>query len=87
MTTTTDDTVIFEKITQVMADLFDLDRGQISRESRFQDLGITSIDAIDLVVELQRITGKKLSGESGIKDVRTIGDVVTLVQRHVAGGA
>jgi acyl carrier protein len=81
-----DDTVIFDKVTQVMADLFDLDRTQITRESRFQDLGITSIDAIDLVVELQRMTGKKLSVESGIKDVRTIGDVVTLVRRHIADG-
>jgi acyl carrier protein len=80
-----DESAIFEKIVQVMSDLFDLDRSQITRESRFQDLGITSIDAIDLVVELQRLTGKKLSAESGIKDVRTIGDVVTLVQRHVAG--
>ena len=86
MTTPMDDTVIFEKVTQVMADLFDLDRTQITRESRFQDLGITSIDAIDLVVELQRMTGKKLSVESGIKDVRTIGDVVTLVRRHIADG-
>ncbi|WP_242392189.1 acyl carrier protein [Anaeromyxobacter oryzisoli] len=80
-----DESAIFEKIAQVMSDLFDLDRSQITRESRFQDLGITSIDAIDLVVELQRVTGKKLSAESGIKDVRTIGDVVMLVQRHVAG--
>lgn len=79
-----DESAIFEKVTQVMADLFDLDRSQITRESRFQDLGITSIDAIDLVVELQRMTGKKLSAEPGIKDVRTIGDVVMLVQRHVA---
>ena len=86
MTTPMDDTVIFDKVTQVMADLFDLDRTQITRESRFQDLGITSIDAIDLVVELQRMTGKKLSVESGIKDVRTIGDVVTLVRRHIADG-
>ncbi len=79
-----DESAIFEKIAQVMSELFDLDRSQITRESRFQDLGITSIDAIDLVVELQRVTGKKLSAESGIKNVRTIGDVVTLVQRHVA---
>jgi acyl carrier protein len=86
-TATLDENVIFEKVTQIMADLFDLDRSQITRESRFQDLGITSIDAIDLVVELQRMTGKKLSAESGIKDVRTIGDVVALVERHVAAAS
>jgi acyl carrier protein len=86
MTPPLNEAEIFEKITQVMTDLFDLDRSKLTRESRFQDLEITSIDAIDLVVELQRITGKKLSSESGLKEVRTIGDVVSLVQRHIASG-
>jgi acyl carrier protein len=80
-----DENGVFEKITQVMAELFDLDPATITRESRFEQLGITSIDAIDMVVELQRLTGRKLA-ESGIRDVRTVGDVVALVQRHLEQG-
>jgi len=76
---------IYEKVTQLMADLFDLDRSTLTPEAKFQDLGLTSIDAIDLVVELQTMTGRKVS-EAGLKSVRTIGDIVTLVQEHLAQG-
>jgi acyl carrier protein len=74
---------IFDKVTQLMADLFDLDRESLTPEARFQDLGLTSIDAIDLVVELQTMTGRKVN-EEGLRSVRTIGDIVKLVQEHLA---
>jgi acyl carrier protein len=76
---------IFDKVTQLMADLFDLDRSSITLESKFQDLGLTSIDAIDLVVELQTMTGRKVN-EAGLRNVRTIGDIVTLVEEHLKQG-
>jgi acyl carrier protein len=80
-----DDQAIFDKVTQVMADLFDLDRSKITRESRFENLDITSIDAIDMVVELQRLIGRKVT-EGGFRDVRTVGDIVALVQRQLEQG-
>jgi acyl carrier protein len=76
---------IFEKVTQLMADLFDLDRAVLTPEAKFQDLGLTSIDAIDLVVELQTMTGRKVS-EAGLREVRTIGDIVSLVEKHLEQG-
>lgn len=74
---------IYDKVTQLMADLFDLDRASLKPEATFQDLGLTSIDAIDLVVELQSMTGRKVN-EAGLRNVRTVGDIVTLVQEHLA---
>jgi len=76
---------IFDKITEVMSDLFDLDRATITPESRFEDLKLTSLDAIDLVVELQRLTGRKVD-EKGLRKVRTVGDVVALVEAHLTEG-
>ncbi len=76
---------IYEKVTQLMADLFDLDRAALTPEAKFQDLGLTSIDAIDLVVELQTMTGRKVN-EAGLREVRTVGDIVTLVEKHLAQG-
>jgi acyl carrier protein len=76
---------IHEKVTQIMVDLFDLDRAALTPEAKFQDLGLTSIDAIDLVVELQTMTGRKVN-EAGLRNVRTVGDIVTLVQEHLAQG-
>lgn len=77
-----DKKAIHEKIADVISDLFDIDRSRITLEATFQELELTSIDAIDLVVELQRYTGKKLT-EAGLRNVRTIGDVVELVYANV----
>ena len=41
----------------------------------YQDLDLDSIDAVDLVVALQGLTGKKIKPED-FKAVRTVADVV-----------
>jgi acyl carrier protein len=76
---------ILEKVTQLMADLFDLERAAITPEARIEALGLTSIDAIDLIVELQTMTGRKVN-EARLRHIRTIDDLVTLVQEHLAKG-
>jgi acyl carrier protein len=83
MTTVTREQV-YEKVTSMMAEMFDLDKSKITLESKFEDLDLTSIDAIDLVVELQQMTGKKVN-EEGLKKVRTVGDIVSLVEDHIKG--
>jgi acyl carrier protein len=77
-----DKQAIHDKIAEVISELFDIDRSRITLDAKFEDLELTSIDAIDMVVELQRFTGKKLT-ESGLRSVRTVGDVVELVHAHV----
>ena len=42
------------------------------------DLDIDSIDAIDILSRLRDLTGKELPAEE-LKEVRTVGDVVNLV--------
>jgi acyl carrier protein len=78
-----DQQTIYDKVTQTMADLFELDRARLTPEVKFEDLGLTSIDAIDLIVELQSMTGRKVA-EAGLREVRTIGDIVRLVEKHLA---
>lgn len=81
--------MILEKVTRTMVELFDLDPAAITPETKFEDLKLTSLDAIDLVVELQRLTGRRVS-EEGLRKVRTVGDIVSLVESHLAedpGGA
>jgi len=75
-----DNNAIFEHVATTLADLFDLDRSQITLESHLgEDLDIDSIDAIDLIVELKKFVGKKISPED-FKSVRTVGDVVNAVR-------
>lgn len=72
---------IYQRILLVMEDLFDIDPQQVPLESRlYEDLDIDSIDAVDLVVELKNITGKKIQPDD-FKAVRTVQDVVDAVSR------
>jgi acyl carrier protein len=41
----------------------------------YEELEIDSIDAVDLLVQLKQMTGKKIAPET-FKDVRTIRDVL-----------
>ena len=72
---------IYQRILQVMEELFEIEPQQVSRESRlYEDLDIDSIDAVDLVIELKKVTGKKMQADD-FKSVRTVQDVVDAVSR------
>jgi acyl carrier protein len=59
--------------------MFEVPAEKIRPEARlYQDLGLDSIDAVDLVVKLQELTGRRIS-PSRFKSVRTVGDVVDQV--------
>jgi len=71
---------IFEYLQNVVAELFEIDASEVQLESRlYEDLDIDSIDAVDMVVSLKKITGKKRLEPSDFKSVRTVQDVVDAV--------
>ncbi len=70
---------IFAEIKAMLVNQFELEPEQITLEANlFTDLDLDSIDAIDMVVYLQKKTGKKFSPEQ-FKTVRTINDVIEVV--------
>lgn len=71
---------IFDKVSDLMNSLFDIDKASITNDSTFESLGLTSLDAIDLIVELQAMTGKKVD-EEAVKRIRTVADIVDLVEK------
>lgn len=76
---------IYQEVTGLLVKLFDLDAEQITPESRlYEDLDLDSIDAVDMVVHLQKRTGKKIKPEE-FKAVRTVQDVVDAVERLQQG--
>ncbi|QPR89330.1 acyl carrier protein [Aeromonas hydrophila] len=75
---------IFAQIKAALVELFEVDEKAITPEARlYQDLELDSIDAIDLVVHLQKLTGKKIKPEE-FKSVRSVNDVVDAVERLLA---
>jgi acyl carrier protein len=76
---------IHQRLQLVMQELFELDPQQVTLQARlYEDLDIDSIDAVDLVVELKKITGKKLKPDE-FKSVRTVQDVVDATSRLLRG--
>ncbi|MGS2723241.1 acyl carrier protein [Porticoccus sp. GXU_MW_L64] len=72
---------IFDTLCDVLVEMFEADKGDITMEARlYEDLDIDSIDAIDLVVKVKDITGKRVKPED-FKAVRTVGDVVVAIER------
>lgn len=70
---------ILDQVRQVLVDLFEIDPVRIQPQARlYDDLDIDSLDAIDLILELKELTGRKVQPEQ-FKHVRTVGDVVNAV--------
>jgi len=72
---------IFLKLREVLADSFRLDPATITLESHlFKDLDLDSIDAVELALQLQDFTGRRVKAQE-FKSVRTVGDVVGTIYR------
>lgn len=72
---------ILERIRGTLIELFELDPARITREARlYEDLEIDSIDVVDLMDEVQKHTGRKVTPQD-FRAVRTVDDLVTVMQR------
>ncbi|HHQ4563773.1 acyl carrier protein [Aeromonas veronii] len=75
---------IFNEIRRALVELFEIASEDVTMDAKlYQQLELDSIDAIDLVVHLQKLTGKKIKPEE-FKSVRTVADVVDAVERLLA---
>lgn len=72
---------IYQKLTSILVDEFEIEQEDISLEANlYQDLDLDSIDAVDLVVKLREITGKKIEPDV-FKQVRTVQHIVDEVEK------
>lgn len=76
----TEQKAIYEEISALLVKLFDVDPLDIKPQTRlYEDLELDSIDAVDMIVHLQKKIGKKIKPEE-FKSVRTVQDVVDVVE-------
>ncbi len=70
---------IFARLRDLLVELFEVEPAKITLEANlYKDLDIDSIDAVDLIIKLKEITGRRVQPEA-FKQVRTVGDVVNVV--------
>jgi acyl carrier protein len=72
---------IFEQVKVALTAGFEIDASRITFEADlFSDLDLDSIDAVDLAIKLQEMTGKRFKPQE-FKSIRTVGDVVSTIKR------
>ena len=70
---------VYTRLARYLGDMFEVPEEKIRPEARlYEELDLDSIDALDLVVKLQELTGRRISPQE-FKTVRTVNDVVDRV--------
>ncbi len=71
---------IIDKINQVFAESFEIEKNKLLPQANiFEDLGLDSLDVVDLVVALQQKFGIKIRADQRVRDIRTLEDIYKFV--------
>lgn len=77
-------TQILSRLRELLAETFEIDPARVTPEADlYRDLDLDSIDAVDLAIKLQEMTGKRIKPDE-FRSVRTVRDVITAVDRLLA---
>lgn len=79
----TDDEIL-ARLREILHKTFEIEPERVTPEAHlFEELDLDSIDAVDLAIALQRMTGKRIQPEE-FKNVRTVADVIGAVHTLLA---
>ena len=74
---------IYQLLHKKLVEMFEVEPGDIRPSANlYEDLDIDSIDAVDLMVELRRITSRQIDPDE-FKTVRTVEDVMNVVAKII----
>lgn len=72
---------ILAEVRASLLELFDIDPARVTPAARlYEDLELDSIDSVDLIDRVRRAGGKRLAPQE-FRQVRTVADLVTVLQR------
>lgn len=79
----TDDDIL-NRLREILVENFEIAPDAVTLEAKlYEELGLDSIDAVDLAIKVQQMTGKRIKPED-FKHVRTVGDVVVTARQLLA---
>ena len=70
--------MIFDSLADVLAEKHGFERSEIKMESGLRELGLDSLDVIDILVELEEQIGKEIELE---QKVETVGELVQYIEK------
>ena len=74
--------MVFEAIAELIAERVEKDVSEIKMESTFRDLGIDSLDTVELLMNLEDALGIEIELN---QKVETVGDLVTYIEENCMG--
>ncbi|KAA8788973.1 acyl carrier protein [Lactobacillus crispatus] len=73
---------IFNKIKDMIADNFDVDKDKITENTNFMDdLDADSIDLVEFILQLEDEFGAEIPDDEAEK-IKTIGDAISYIKAH-----
>ncbi len=74
--------MIFKAVSELIAEHIDCDVSEITMESSFKDLGIDSLDTVEMLMDLEDRFGKEIELD---RKVETVGDLVRFIEEKTKG--
>lgn len=69
--------MVFDAIKELITDRVECDPEDVTMESTFKDLGIDSLDTVELLMDLEDKIGKEIELD---QEVKTVGDLVKFIE-------
>ncbi len=74
---------MYERIIEMICEQFDLTAEEVSEDTSFtEDLGIDSLDVVELIMEVENEFGLSEIPEEELKKMHTVHDLVEYVAAH-----
>ncbi|MCK5529003.1 MAG: acyl carrier protein [Kiritimatiellae bacterium] len=72
---------IIKMTNEVFVDSFEMEEEQLTEDATiFDDLGLDSLDMVDMVVALQKKFNVKIRDDERVRNIRTLGDVYRYIE-------
>jgi len=73
---------IVEKVNQVFEESFEIEKNELAPEKKiFDDLGLDSLDIVDLVVALQQKFSIKIRDDERVRNIRSLKDIYDYITK------
>lgn len=69
--------MVFNAVAELIAERNDLDVSKITPETKFQDLGIDSLDTVEMLMDLEGKIGVEIELD---QKVETVGELVAFIE-------
>ena len=70
----------FEKVAEMLANHLSIEQDSIKMETTFEELGVDSLDTVEMVMDLEESLGIELELE---KKVESVGELVAIIEEKM----